>query len=67
MGYVCSNDGLDFATKRELIEHIQEKYGCTFLEGDFSDLAEKLASKKGQGGSAKHAALAEKHKFARGD
>lgn len=64
MGYVCANDGIDFSTKRELIEHMHDKYGCTFLEGDWAPLAEKLLSKKND---PKSEALKAKHSFARGD
>jgi hypothetical protein len=46
---------------------MQEKYACTFLEGDWADFAEKLAKDKESKGSAKHAQLVQKHKFVRGD
>lgn len=66
MGYTCSNDGMDFPTKRELIEHIHEKYGCTFLEGDWKDDAKKLLeARKAKGNDSKADALLEKHKHAR--
>jgi len=64
MGYACANCGVDFPTRREIIEHMAEKHNCTYLEGDFKDLSEKLLSKKTDDKSAK---LKEQHAYARGD
>lgn len=64
MGYVCANDGMDFPTRRELIEHMHDKYGCTFIEGDFAPLAEKLLKAKTDNKSKE---LVAKHAYSRGD
>lgn len=64
MAYICSNDGMEFPTKRELIEHMHEKYNCTFLEGDWAEFSLKLLAKKSD---TKSQGLKDKHAFARGD
>lgn len=65
MGYTCSNCGVDFSTRREIVEHMHDKHNCTFLEGDFAPLAEKLLDK--EKAEPKKAALLDKIKHNRGD
>jgi len=60
MGYTCANDGMDFPTKRELIQHMHDKYGCTYLEGDWKEDAKKLLEKTPNDPKAK--ALRDKQK-----
>ena len=34
MGYKCGNCNIDFATKKEWLDHLQDSHNSVFLEGD---------------------------------
>jgi len=34
MGYKCGNCNIDFSTKKEWLDHLQDAHNSVFLEGD---------------------------------
>lgn len=49
MGYKCGNCNIDFSTKKEWLDHLQDVHNSVFLEGDAESIAyhEKRAIEKG--------------------
>lgn len=49
MGYKCGNCGIDFSTKKEWLDHLQDVHNSVFLEGDAESIAyhDKRAREKG--------------------
>lgn len=48
MGYKCGNCNIDFGTKKEWLDHLQDVHNSVFLEGDEQSIAyhEKRAKEK---------------------
>ena len=48
MGYKCGNCNIDFSTKKEWLDHLQDAHNSVFLEGDSDSIAyhEKRANEK---------------------
>ena len=39
MGYKCGNCNLDFSTKKDWLDHLQDVHNSVFLEGDSESIA----------------------------
>ena len=71
MGYKCGNCNIEFANKREFIEHNLDVHNSPFIEGDFSVDSDKILSQrdknKEHAKSAQATIMIAKVKHARGE
>lgn len=71
MGYKCGNCNIEFSNKREFVEHNIDVHQSPFIEGDFSDVSDKILDQRAKDLTHSKNAQAkihqEKVKFARGD
>ncbi len=71
MAYKCGNCNIEFANKREFIEHMIDVHNSPFIEGDFSAESDKILAQREKNNehpkSAQAKTLLAKVKNARGD
>lgn len=52
MAFKCTNDGVEFQSREELVNHMIEKYNSPFIDGEDNDknviLSRKILEKKVQ-------------------
>jgi hypothetical protein len=48
MGYKCGNCSLDFATRREMIEHMIKVHNSPFVEGDYVAESDAILKEMGK-------------------
>lgn len=71
MGYKCGNCGIDFPSKREIVEHMLDVHNSPYIEGTLSDVSDKIIQARAN--DTAHTKNAEsknqqtKVKFARGE